>query len=153
MAILGSIAIPCVNSPMLPQEAAQSTAERLARHLRLARTLAVLHGSDNPDGYALMFLGPGGDRYSSYTIVDQSDGRQLPNIGIVSTQVYSTKVTCNSSVKGVEYYFSPQGDVDIFDTIGAKAHGDPILEVSGGGALYTIHITEGTGHVQLQQSF
>jgi len=149
MAVLASIAIPCVHSPMVPQEAAQATAERLTRHLRLTRTLAVLHSADKPAGYALLFHGPGSDRFAKYTIVDRTDDRAMPSVGVVSTRVYDTRVTCTSVVKGIEYRFSPQGDCEIFDTIGSKTSGDPILEVNGGGAVFNIHITEGTGHVEL----
>ncbi|MGD8237332.1 MAG: hypothetical protein PVH68_02155 [Armatimonadota bacterium] len=149
MAVLASIGIPLLHSPMAPQEAAQSTAERLTRHLRLARTLAVLHASDKPAGFALVFQGPGGDRYSCYTIQDLTEDRPLPSVGLVSTKVLTTQVTCDSSVKGVEFRFSRHGSVDILDGGGAKKSGDPVLDVSGGGALYNIHITEGTGHVEL----
>ncbi len=152
MSVFASIAIPCLYSPMAPQEAAQATAERLTRHLRFTRTLAVLHASDKPRGFTLMFLGPGQDRYSKYAIVDRSVGEQLPSVGIVSTRVYDTRVTCTSAVKGIEYRFSPQGDCEIFDTTGAPTSSDPILEVSGGGMAYNIHITEGTGHVELAQA-
>lgn len=151
MSVFASIAIPCLYSPMAPQEAAQATAERLTRHLRFTRTLAVLHGSDNPDGYALVFLGPSVDRYSKYGIQNRSSGYLLPSVGVVSTPPGATAVTCTSNIKGVEFCFSPRGDVEIFDTVGSKKSGDPVLEVSGGGAVYDIHIAEGTGHVQLAE--
>ncbi|MFQ5808173.1 MAG: Tfp pilus assembly protein FimT/FimU, partial [Armatimonadota bacterium] len=88
MAVLASIAIPCLRSPMAPQEAAQTIAERLTRHLRLTRTLAVLHASDKPKGFVLRFVGPAPDKYSKYAIVDRDDGRQLPSVGLVSTRIY-----------------------------------------------------------------
>ena len=149
MAVLASIAIPCVNSPMAPQEAAQATAERLTRHLRLARTLAVLHASDTPEGYALLFTGPWPDRYSRYVVVDRSNDRPLPSVGTVSTEAGRTQVTCTSRIQGVEFRFSRLGGVEILDHSGTKKSGDPVLEVSGGGSLYNIHVTEGTGHVEL----
>ena len=149
MAVLASVAIPCVHSPMAPQEAAQATAERLTRHLRLTRTLAVLHASDRPEGYALLFTGPLTDKYAEYVIVDRSTGQRLPSVGKVSTKVGRTQVTCTSTIRGVEFRFSNLGGVEILDQGGSKRSGDPVLEVRGGGLLYNIHVTEGTGHVEL----
>ena len=152
LSILASIAIPCLHSPMVPQEAAQATAERLTRHLRLTRTLAILHASDKPAGYTLVFLGPPQDRYVSYGIRDDTENSLLPGVGVISTRVGTTAVTCDSCVKGVQFRFSSLGQVDIFDGGGSKVSGDPVVEVSGGGSVYNIHITEGTGHVELAEA-
>lgn len=147
--IIAGVAIPCLRGRMKQQDAAQTVAERLARHLRLARSLAILHASDNPQGFTLIFLGPGHSRYSSYGIQDESTGQLLPSVGEVSTTTASTVVTCDSRIRGVQFGFSGLGTCEILVSGGGQTSGNPALEVSGGGKLYEIHISAGSGHVEL----
>ena len=129
ISVLTWVAVPRLPFGAVDLAGAESIATRIATDLRRARSRAILHAAENPDGYAVTMVG--GSPYDGYQIVDLSDS------GVLATQDIPQAVHCTG---GCRFEFGPLGNL--------KDGSDSQLQVSAENRTITIRVVPATGMVK-----
>lgn len=141
-------AIPLSRSLFASTQGPEALAEQLVRDMTRARTLAVIHGATNPEGYEVRFLGSSDD-YQDYEIIERSTSAVIPPRRTIHAGASgSTRVTCSSPTGAARFVFTPLGTVRVLDSTGSEVIGDPDLVVERGSVRYEVSVAQGTGFAE-----
>jgi type II secretory pathway pseudopilin PulG len=128
LAILAVVAIPRLQWGAVTNTTAEATARKLLTDLRRARSHAILHAANIPEGCALRMTGS--SPYDRYEIVELDGSR------VIDEHELSTAVRCTG---GRLFEFGPLGQL--------KDGSDTQLAVSGDGKTFTVTVVPSTGMV------
>ena len=130
LSILACVAIPRFSLGAVWKTQARATALQIMTDLRRARSHAILHAAENPDGFALVMNGPPG-QYSSYQVIDLRDSTVIADYDI------PPNVRCSG---GGHFEFGPLGNL--------KDGSDTELRVSVEDRRRIVSVVPATGMVR-----
>lgn len=138
IAIIAAIVIPRSRGSLHTRYLVYTTTRHMAADLRLARRLAIAHGSTNSSGYSFRMIGS--VPYTGWRVRDESDAS---TVGIDKT------VPSGVSVSGTQSAIT-------FSTIGEASYSGSDLTITNTGTptvvTYTIDVIQATGHVAFTES-
>lgn len=130
LSVLACVVVPRFSMGAVWKTQARATALQIMTDLRRARSHAILHAAENPDGFALVMNGPPG-RYRSYQVINLYDSTVIADYDIPQN------VRCSG---GGHFEFGPLGNL--------KEGSDTELRVSVDDRRRIISLVPATGMVR-----
>jgi prepilin-type N-terminal cleavage/methylation domain-containing protein len=128
IAVLTCVTVPRLHLGAVTRARADTTAQKIAMDLRLARSRAILRAPEDPTGCALAMTGS--EPYGGYQLIDLADS------SVVASHELPPGVTCTG---GQRFEFNPLGEL--------KDGSDTTLQVTSEGLSVTITVRQATGMV------